>query len=108
MGEIAQRYADRVVVTSDNPRTESPQQIAQHILEGIPGSVDVELDRREAIALSINAADENDIVLIAGKGHENYQIIGLDSFPFSDQEEAKTVLLNLPYANSPEIGEGAR
>ena len=108
MGEIAQRYADRVVVTSDNPRTESPQQIAQHILEGIPGSVDVELDRREAIALSINAADENDIVLIAGKGHENYQIIGLDSFPFSDQEEAKTVLLNLPYANPPEIGEGAR
>ena len=66
------------------------------------------MDRREAIALSINAADENDIVLIAGKGHENYQIIGIDSFPFSDQEEAKTVLHNLPYANPPEIGEGAR
>lgn len=108
MGEVAQRYADKVVVTSDNPRTEPPQQIAQHILEGIQGPVTVKLDRREAIVSSINEADADDIVLIAGKGHENYQIIGVDSFPFSDQAEAKTALLNLFNPDSLETGESAR
>ncbi len=108
MGEIAQRYADKVIVTSDNPRTEPPQQIAQNILEGMQGEVDVELDRRGAIVKSINAADKDDIVLIAGKGHENYQIIGIDSFPFSDQEEAKIALLNLLNTSSATAGEGAR
>lgn len=107
MGEIAQRFADKIVVTSDNPRTEAPQQIAQNILEGIQGAVSVELDRREAIISSINDASADDIVLIAGKGHENYQIIGVDSFPFSDQEEAKTALLNLFNSGPLETGECA-
>ena len=107
MGEIAQRCADKIVVTSDNPRTEAPQQIAQNILEGIQGAVSVELDRREAIISSINDASADDIVLIAGKGHENYQIIGVDSFPFSDQEEAKTALLNLFNSGPLETGECA-
>jgi UDP-N-acetylmuramoyl-L-alanyl-D-glutamate--2,6-diaminopimelate ligase len=108
MGEIAQRCADRVVVTSDNPRTEPPQQIAQHILEGIQVEVDVELDRRQAIISSISKASAEDIVLIAGKGHESYQIIGVDPFPFSDQEEAKTALQNLQNSPSKAAWEGAR
>jgi len=92
MGGIAQRYADKVVITNDNPRTESPQQIANHILEGIQGQVTVELDRREAIFSAIQQAADQDIVLIAGKGHENYQIIGAERFPFSDQKEARLAL----------------
>ncbi len=106
MGEIAQRYADKIVVTNDNPRNEPPKQIAQHILQGIEGTVGVELDRREAIASSIKNASSDDIVLIAGKGHEHYQVIGVDSFPFSDQEEARTVLHNLSNARLSATGEG--
>ncbi len=92
MGDIAQRHADKVVVTSDNPRTESAQQIVKHILEGIQGEVVVELDRREAIFSAIQQAADQDIVLIAGKGHEDYQIIGAERFPFSDQKEAYLAL----------------
>lgn len=108
MGEIAQRYADQVVVTSDNPRTEPPQQIVDHILQGIQGEVIVELDRRQAIASSIQSAAEEDIVLIAGKGHENYQVIGVDSFPFSDQTEARMALQKVFNSVRGESGEGAK
>ena len=76
MGAIAQRCADKLVVTSDNPRTESPQQIIDHILQGTSRDVIVESDRRAAIRQAIFAADKNDVVLIAGKGHEDYQILG--------------------------------
>jgi UDP-N-acetylmuramoyl-L-alanyl-D-glutamate--2,6-diaminopimelate ligase len=92
MGEIARRCADRVVVTSDNPRSESPQQIADDILQGIQAEVEVELDRRQAIANCIGNAAAQDIILIAGKGHENYQILGGDRLPFSDQLEARLAL----------------
>ena len=95
MGEIAQRCADKVVVTSDNPRTESPQQIIDHILQGIGREVIVESDRRAAIRQAIFAADKNDVVLIAGKGHENYQILGAQRLPFSDQTEARLALREL-------------
>ena len=92
MGEIAQRCADQVVVTSDNPRTESPQQIIDHILQGTSREVIVEIDRRAAIRQAILKADKNDVVLIAGKGHEDYQIIGAQRLPFSDQAEARLAL----------------
>lgn len=98
MGKIAVQYADRVVVTNDNPRFEAPEKIAQQIIKGIEADVDVELDRRRAIATCIIQAEKQDIVLIAGKGHENYQIIENNRIAFSDQEEAlaalKTAQLN--------------
>jgi UDP-N-acetylmuramoyl-L-alanyl-D-glutamate--2,6-diaminopimelate ligase len=92
MGSIAARLADGVVVTSDNPRTEDPQKIIDDILSsGIKPAV-VEADRRIAIAKCIGLAQDGDVVLLAGKGHENYQIIGSAKLPFSDGVEAKRVL----------------
>ena len=86
------------MVTNDNPRFEAPEKIAQQIIKGIETDVDVELDRRRAIATCIIQAEKQDIVLIAGKGHENYQIIENNRIAFSDQEEAlaalKTAQLN--------------
>ena len=95
MGEIARRCADKVVVTSDNPRTESPQQIIDHILQGTGREVIVDSDRRAAIRQAIFTADKNDVVLIAGKGHEDYQILGAQRLPFSDQAEARLALREL-------------
>ena len=92
MGAVASQYADKVVITNDNPRFEAPEKIAQQILEGISCDVEIELDRRRAIATSIIQADKQDIVLIAGKGHENYQIIENSRIAFSDQEEALAAL----------------
>ncbi len=92
MGEIAQSNADRIVVTSDNPRTESPEKIIQDILIGATKDVIVEIDRRMAINLAIRDARKDDVVLIAGKGHENYQILGVQRFPFSDQAEARLAI----------------
>lgn len=86
MGELARRLADRVVVTDDNPRGESPDAITDAILAGMPATDGVELihDRDEAITHAINAADVRDLVLIAGKGAEPYQIVGHQRRPFSD------------------------
>ena len=92
MGEIAKSNADRVIVTSDNPRTESAAKIIQDILVGSTKDVIVEVDRRAAIKRAIGDAGEDDIVLIAGKGHENYQILGVQRLPFSDQIEARLAL----------------
>ncbi len=92
MGAIAQGSADRVVVTSDNPRTEDPQQIIDQIIQGTSREVIVESDRRAAIRQAILEADKNDVVLIAGKGHEDYQILGAQRLPFSDQGEARLAL----------------
>jgi UDP-N-acetylmuramoyl-L-alanyl-D-glutamate--2,6-diaminopimelate ligase len=92
MGAVASQYADKVVITNDNPRFEAPEKIAQQILEGISCDVEIELDRRRAIVTSIIQADKQDIVLIAGKGHENYQIIENSRIAFSDQEEALAAL----------------
>ena len=91
MGETASRYADRVVITSDNPRSEDPNVIIDEIADGIPSSIPVIKmeNREEAITFAINEAAENDIVLIAGKGHEAYQQIGSVRHPFSDQEVVK-------------------
>lgn len=92
MGEIAVKYSDKAILTSDNPRTEDPKQIFADILSGGIKPWLVEQDRRAAIHTTIKAAAPGDVVLIAGKGHENYQIIGKDKIHFSDQEVAREAL----------------
>ncbi len=87
MGKIAAEYSDVVIVTSDNPRTEDPLKIIEDIKAGITG-VRVIPDRREAIREAIREANEGDVVLLAGKGHEDYQIIGKEKIHFDDREEA--------------------
>jgi UDP-N-acetylmuramoyl-L-alanyl-D-glutamate--2,6-diaminopimelate ligase len=87
MGEIAARLADRVIVTSDNPRTEDPLTIAQAVARGI--EAEIELDRRAAIRRAIADARPGDTVVVAGKGHETYQIVGTTSRPFDDRDEVR-------------------
>lgn len=91
-GDIASRMSDRLILTNDNPRTEDPQKILDGILEGVRSEemhkVTVEQDRKKAINIAISEACEGDIVLIAGKGHEDYQIFGREKHPFSDRAEA--------------------
>jgi UDP-N-acetylmuramoyl-L-alanyl-D-glutamate--2,6-diaminopimelate ligase len=110
MGEIFSRLCDLSVVTSDNPRTENPTAIIDQILPGVRRSdsleyttIDlktgfqqkgyaVEPDRRRAIELGVLASRPEDAVLIAGKGHETYQILGTSVVAFDDREEARKVL----------------
>ena len=94
MGAIAARLADRVVVTSDNPRTEDPQAILEDIVAGIPEDIKplVEADRACAIAQAIAQAQPGDGILIAGKGHEDYQILGTEKIHFDDREQARAAL----------------
>ena len=97
MGAAAVDVADVVWVTSDNPRTENPETIVAEILAGLaqehkPAKVHVQIDRRTAIEQAIASAQANDVVLIAGKGHEDYQILGTTKIPFSDHEVARAVL----------------
>lgn len=93
MGKVAERLSDHAIVTSDNPRTEPPRQIIGDILEGMNQDAIALDDRAEAIAHAINAAAVNDIVLIAGKGHENYQVIGERTISFSDFATARECLV---------------
>ncbi len=97
MGEIAARCSDLPVITSDNPRTEDPLRIIADIEEGAkrvrrPDEYVVLPDRRQAIAHAIKTASPGDVVIIAGKGHEDYQIVGTEKFPFDDREEAGKAL----------------
>ncbi len=93
MGRIAAAFADRVYVTSDNPRSESPQAIVADIETGIGAHPHVaEIDRRIAIRRAIEEAAPGDVVLIAGKGHETYQIIGTQTLPFDDVAVAREAL----------------
>ncbi len=94
MGEIAERLADICIVTNDNPRHESPLDIAKATLQGCanPSAIKVELDRRAAITYALSVAKMGDIVLIAGKGHEKYQQIGLKRTPFDDALEVRMAL----------------
>ncbi|MBC7397868.1 MAG: UDP-N-acetylmuramoyl-L-alanyl-D-glutamate--2,6-diaminopimelate ligase [Bdellovibrionales bacterium] len=93
MGEIATRLSDFVYVTSDNPRTEDPLQILKEVESGISlKNYQVIPDRAEAIRLAITNAKAGDIVLIAGKGHEDYQIIGTAKLHFDDREQARLAL----------------
>jgi UDP-N-acetylmuramoyl-L-alanyl-D-glutamate--2,6-diaminopimelate ligase len=94
MGKVASDLADIPVVTSDNPRTENPQQIIDDILGGMDNvETIVERDRAVAIAKAIQMAEPGDGVLIAGKGHEDYQILGTEKVHFDDREEARKALM---------------
>lgn len=95
MADAVARFCDKAVITSDNPRTEQPEAIIRDILPGIPDgfSADVILDRRSAIFFAIEMAQAGDAVVIAGKGHENYQIFGRIKYPFDDCEEARNALI---------------
>ncbi|MFM9836374.1 MAG: UDP-N-acetylmuramoyl-L-alanyl-D-glutamate--2,6-diaminopimelate ligase [Methylophilaceae bacterium] len=92
MGEVASAHADAVVVTSDNPRNENPLNIMQDILGGMHGNYAVEEDRAKAIAMAISTAKPGDTVLIAGKGHEEYQEIAGEKRTFSDVAHAQKAL----------------
>jgi len=99
MGAAAARLADLAIVTSDNPRNEDPLAIIDEILAGVADRdrdrVEVEPDRAAAIKLAISLAEPGDMVIIAGKGHETYQIIGDQVLPFDDREVARAVLLEV-------------
>lgn len=93
MGRIATSLSDYSVITSDNPRTERPEEIINEVLSGVAGeNYTVVPDRAEAVKRAIEMANPEDIVLLAGKGHEDYQIIGNKKFPFSDYRLAKEFL----------------
>jgi UDP-N-acetylmuramyl tripeptide synthase len=123
MGEVVARGCDLAVVTSDNPRTEDPHAIIQQILPGTRrmkaleysaatltsgfkrrGYL-VEPDRRRAIEIAVQAALPGDVVLIAGKGHETYQVIGKKQFPFDDRAEARKALFDV---DSEDLNSGQR
>jgi len=91
MGEIAARMADRVIITSDNPRSEDPHAIIEQIAAACPGATIIE-NRREAIARAVESADDDDVVVVAGKGHETYQVVGDRVVHFDDREEAELAL----------------
>ncbi len=98
MGQAALNEADFSIITSDNPRTEDPSQIIEDILRGIPSSFHegddytAIINRKEAIEHAIHLAGKNDLVLIAGKGHEDYQILGTQTIHFDDREIARSAL----------------
>jgi UDP-N-acetylmuramoyl-L-alanyl-D-glutamate--2,6-diaminopimelate ligase len=96
MAKTAEKWADAIYVTSDNPRTEDPRAILNEVAagfspEGVRKTI-VEVDRRRAIEAVLADAEPTDVVLIAGKGHENYQIIGSEKQHFDDVEESMRVL----------------
>ena len=97
MGQLAAAGSDCLYATSDNPRTEDPATIIDHMIAGVDNGdrskVIVQVDRRQAIAHAIAHAGVDDIILIAGKGHEDYQVIGRQKLPFSDAEESQKALL---------------
>ena len=90
MGKVSEEYSDVVIVTSDNPRTEIPENIVKNIMAGFktPEKHMVELDRRKAIEKAIHMATPEDIILIAGKGHEPYQVFAHKTIEFDDRKVA--------------------
>jgi UDP-N-acetylmuramoyl-L-alanyl-D-glutamate--2,6-diaminopimelate ligase len=103
MGAVAARLADLAVVTSDNPRGEDPLAIIAEILDGLPAEARahllVEPDRRAAIALALREARPGDALVIAGKGHESYQILGPTTIHFDDREVAAEELAGLGFSS---------
>lgn len=94
MGEVAERLADKIVLTNDNSRSEGPNNIFNDILAGCinPDAIEVELDRKHAIQLAVKNTASDDLVLVAGKGHEDYQIIGEQTLPYNEREYVKNLL----------------
>lgn len=91
MGKSAATWADHVIVTDDNPRNEDPAAIRADIMTGCPDAENM-ADRAKAISYAINQLDNEDILLIAGKGHENQQLIGNETLPFSDEGTVRAIL----------------
>ncbi|MDP3640899.1 MAG: cyanophycin synthetase, partial [Alphaproteobacteria bacterium] len=85
MGRIAHDFADVVIITDDNPRTEEPHTIRQQILSESPSAIEIG-DRKAAIEHAIQSLEPTDILIIAGKGHEKHQIIGSQKIPFDDMQ----------------------
>lgn len=94
MGQAAEEFADVVIVTDDNPRSEDPASIRAEVMAGCPGATEVG-DRAEAILMGVDALQPGDALLIAGKGHETGQIIGTDIYPFDDAEQASVAVAAL-------------
>ena len=98
MGEISGKIADYTIITSDNPRTEEPEEIVKEIEKGIKktkGKYECIIDRREAMKKAIGMANKKDIVIFAGKGHETYQEIGKEKYPFDERIIVKKILEEL-------------
>jgi UDP-N-acetylmuramoyl-L-alanyl-D-glutamate--2,6-diaminopimelate ligase len=91
MGEIAQNYSDKVIITDDNPRNENPKKIRKAILDKCPSGIEIP-DRSEAISKALGISELGDSVIIAGKGHEKVQIIGSKTLPFSDQNVISDII----------------
>ena len=94
MGRVAESLADTLYITDDNPRGEDPQRIVADIVAGLrrPGQAQVQHDRAAAIAAALAAAAAGDVVLVAGKGHEDYQLVGPERRPFSDLAQVRAAL----------------
>ena len=94
MGQAAEDLADLVFVTSDNPRSELPDKIIDDIVSGMVGSagVEIQVDRRMAIAQALQAAEDGDVVVLAGKGDETYQILANEVIDFDDRSVARETL----------------
>jgi UDP-N-acetylmuramoyl-L-alanyl-D-glutamate--2,6-diaminopimelate ligase len=121
MAQAVARHADRAVATSDNPRSEDPERILDDVAQGMHGLQRVEpaaldatargwsriADRREAIAFAVDIARPEDTVVLAGKGHEDYQIVGRERLPFSDPEQALRALRARRAAAAESCGVGA-
>jgi UDP-N-acetylmuramoyl-L-alanyl-D-glutamate--2,6-diaminopimelate ligase len=99
MGAVASRLSDVVIVTSDNPRSEPPEAILEEIQRGMNGGRKAErhaiVDRREAIERALEMARPGDVVVIAGKGHETYQVLRDRTVPFDDRQVARDILSRL-------------
>jgi len=109
MGAAVERYADTPIVTSDNPRTEVPEEIIEAIVSGMAPDANriVEVDRRAAIERAIAIATSDDLVLIAGKGHETYQVIGTTKHDFDDRKVASAALNRLKVSSGQLAGGAA-
>jgi UDP-N-acetylmuramoyl-L-alanyl-D-glutamate--2,6-diaminopimelate ligase len=92
MARAAEEGSDIAILTSDNPRSEDPEEIVREVLTGASGDMVVEIDRRKAIQRAIELARPGDLVLVAGKGHETYQELNDRTIPFDDREVAREAL----------------
>ena len=98
MGRVAGSLSNELFITSDNPRGEDPQEIAEQVLAGVSGQAVMELDRGRAIREALHSARPGDIVLVAGKGHESFQVSGGRVLPFSDASAVREALASYPRA----------
>ena len=94
MGKVAHDGADLVYVTDDNPRSEDPGLIRKAILDACPDAIEI-ADRGAAITAALGALSEDDVLLIAGKGHENFQLVGDETLPFSDSSVARNAITQM-------------